>query len=390
MIRTMADLVHPGDPAELIAAAVEHRRLLMRTDRQTSFASLLPWSTIDKLITTEALMGGLLRPARKGIDLPLNMVMALDRKRGGWMLKRDKLQALRHQGLSLVIDRIDEQVPEIGAMNALLERHLRCPIWTNCYISFNRDSAFNVHWDDHNVLILQIHGRKRWMCYGQPYRFPVRSPAHPMPSVPGTAEWEVVLEPGDVLYVPRGEVHKAEVVGAESVHLTVGIAPPRGGDVLRWLAERALSDETVRRDINPLDRPEELSERNRSLKATFHRFIDEIDIATFLADQDRSRSPYRPDNIGSDFVLDPETLVRPALKRILPLPEGGRTDVEVRFGEVATRLNSVERAVLARLLEKDTVSVRHLIESFEGVAAEEITAGITSLSRKCLVFLSIG
>jgi quercetin dioxygenase-like cupin family protein len=32
-----------------------------------------------------------------------------------------------------------------------------------------------------------------------------------------TPEGEVVLEPGDFLYVPRGTVHHAEVVGSETV-----------------------------------------------------------------------------------------------------------------------------------------------------------------------------
>ena len=51
--------------------------------------------------------------------------------------------------------------------------------------------------------------------------------------------WEELIEPGDVLYVPRGEAHDAVGEVKPSVHLTFGILAPNGIDVLNWIAPRA-------------------------------------------------------------------------------------------------------------------------------------------------------
>ena len=61
--------------------------------------------------------------------------------------------------------------------------------------------------------------------------------------------WEDVLEAGDVLYLPRGEVHEAMVEGPSSVHLTIGLQTLSGIDFLLWLAEQGAADVLLRKDV---------------------------------------------------------------------------------------------------------------------------------------------
>ncbi|MCO5311827.1 MAG: cupin domain-containing protein [Microthrixaceae bacterium] len=91
----------------------------------------------------------------------------------------------------------------------------------NAYISEREAPGFGRHWDDHDVLIIQVAGRKRWEIFAPAALSPARSWV--APEACGASVLSVVLEPGLGLFIPRGWPHAvrgfADVV---SVHLTVG------------------------------------------------------------------------------------------------------------------------------------------------------------------------
>lgn len=110
-------------------------------------------------------------------------------------------------------------------MLSSLERFWRCSTGCNCYLTPPDSQGFSPHFDDIDAFVLQLEGKKRWRVY------PPRSEDEMLPrysspnfdqSEIGEPVLEVVLEPGDVLYMPRGTVHQASCVpGAHSLHVTV-------------------------------------------------------------------------------------------------------------------------------------------------------------------------
>jgi len=366
----LRDFFHPIDPAEIAGAAADGRRLFGKTQGSQNFARLFPWATLTTLLTADALRKGQAIIARQGRPLPLEMVSTAN---GG--LAPDAIQSLCDQGASLVLNQVDRQVPAIAAMNAMVERYLRCSIHTNAYASFNRESAFKAHFDPHDVLILQIHGRKRWWCYGQKARFPLKGHSFSTLEELPPAEWEGVLEPGDILYVPRGDVHRAMVEGPHSLHLTVTINPPTGSDVMAWLG-RTLQREDIGRQYLPVLRgAPDRHAYQEELRAAFHRLVDSFDIDAFLADADRERAPCRPLSLGLSPSIGPDTIVQPALRRQVPL-----SLAEARHGALA----DPERAVLERLLAEDSLTMRQLADRLPEI---DIHAAVETLARKALVFL---
>lgn len=102
----------------------------------------------------------------------------------------------------------------------------------NCYYSPN-GRGFALHLDDHPVWILQIEGRKRWWYSRLPYAKPLSTVSFSQGMAVAHVPWadpikrpdesdfhEVVLEPGDVLYLPEGCWHRAAAEG-ESLALTL-------------------------------------------------------------------------------------------------------------------------------------------------------------------------
>lgn len=381
--QVLRDFFYPVDPAEIARAAMLDHRLFRKTARAESFARLLPWDGLNTLITGDSLMSGRISLARLGRPLPLEMVSLQSRPKGGEWVSPEAIHNLCHQGASLVFNSIERQIPAIAALNAMIERYFRCETITNAYVSFNRDSAFKAHFDPHNVLILQLYGRKRWWCYGQMDTYPLTGKTFADDQLP-EAEWEGVLEPGDILFVPRGDVHRACVEDSNSVHLTVTMTPPCGADVFVRLAQQSLSEELGRRYLRVDGDAEARREDRDELRNLFHRMVDTIDIDAFLADADKMRAAARPFNLGLLQSLSPQTEVQPALRRRIDIPVAPAGDVHVMIGGATITLNAAERDVLVVLLAADALTVAELEARLPGL---DVHGGVAGLARKSLVYL---
>jgi len=143
---------------------------------------------------------------------------------------------------------------------AALEASLGCLVGANAYLTpAGGSQGLAPHWDDVDVLVLQVEGRKAWRVY-EP--LPEHTLATTGPSGdlvaggrltrPGRLALEAVLSPGDVLYIPRGTVHQAQTLEdgrasassagnttAASNHLTLSFGQAWAGADLAAAAVRA-------------------------------------------------------------------------------------------------------------------------------------------------------
>jgi cupin superfamily protein len=151
-------------------------------------------------------------------------------------------------------------VRAIASLLHAIEVELNFATQVNAYFTPPQSQGFVPHYDEHDVLILQIRGSKIWHLYdgidiapsAALRHEPVAADALPSPT-------DVLLEVGDVLYLPGGRVHAAEATSEVSVHLTVGVQAP----TLLLLVTRALnslsgSDDRVHTQLPPryLDDPD--------------------------------------------------------------------------------------------------------------------------------------
>lgn len=81
-----------------------------------------------------------------------------------------------------------------------------------------------VHYDEVDVIVIQLVGNKRWFISDAAPALPNKwRGLGEKPAVMGTYQTYDV-QPGDLLYVPRGTVHTVEST-TESVHLSIGFVP---------------------------------------------------------------------------------------------------------------------------------------------------------------------
>ena len=121
----------------------------------------------------------------------------------------------------------------VQSVRQALQTDVKC----NIYCTPPMAQGSGTHVDSHDVLVLQAQGTKIWRMYEVKDQLPLdysevvmKCGARLATSRPrhGRPTFEVTLEPGDLLYLPRGVPHSAASQGEASVHLTVGLYP------LRW------------------------------------------------------------------------------------------------------------------------------------------------------------
>ncbi|WP_426955998.1 cupin domain-containing protein [Muricoccus radiodurans] len=236
-------------------------------DRADRFVPLLGIPDLDAFLATDA--------AR----LP-RVTMADSRRQGSAAVPEDafarddgriepaRLHALFDDGATLVVSQFHEHHPPLAAFCRGLERAFLHAVQSNIYLTpggiAGGAQGFRPHFDTHDVLVLQVSGRKRWRLWnGTPFEHPTRRTPWRNQAVPEGAPTEVEMGPGDALYVPRGVMHDATALGEEpSLHATIGFLEPSMAEALRMALDVAELEDPAFRAACPtwrLDDPEALA-----------------------------------------------------------------------------------------------------------------------------------
>lgn len=156
-------------------------------------------------------------------------------------------------GYTVVLDSVEQYVRAIASLSHAIEVELNFATKVNAYITPPGSQGFVAHYDEHDVLILQIQGSKIWHLYNgadvPPHQM-CRRQAVDQAGLPSPTD--IRLEAGDMLYLPRGRVHAAEATSEPSVHLTIGIhAPTLLALVTRALYSLSFRDDRVHTQLPP-------------------------------------------------------------------------------------------------------------------------------------------
>lgn len=286
-------------------------------------AELLSWQTLNTILATQRLDPPRLRLSRDGVTLRQEeySTTVVGRRNVLWQrLATAELHRRLREDATLVVDAIDEIHPPIGELAAALERHFRTGVQVNAYASFRPESGFQTHWDDHDTVIVQVIGVKRWQVFGPTRINPLFLDVETGPEPTGDPIAEFVLAPGDVLYVPRGHWHNVTASeGVPSLHLTCGLRVTTGADLVAWLGETLRVSETFRADLptqaGPAEQAEYLGRWHEGLLAELGR---EDLLERFLAERDGMD----PGRLGPSLPLvdgvpaDPAITVRMLTPRV--------------------------------------------------------------------------
>ncbi|XP_030381856.1 bifunctional lysine-specific demethylase and histidyl-hydroxylase NO66 [Scaptodrosophila lebanonensis] len=108
-----------------------------------------------------------------------------------------------------------------------MQEYFHCLVGANVYLTPPNSQGFAPHYDDIEAFVLQVEGRKRWRLYSPIKNSDVlarTSSGNFEQSQLGAPIYDEILEPGDVLYFPRGTVHQAVTEDNNySLHITLSV-----------------------------------------------------------------------------------------------------------------------------------------------------------------------
>ncbi len=240
-------------------------------------ARLLTPTRLLDVIMRRALSFPQLRLVDAGQDVhPGRYLKGLPDRRGASVSVPDmrKLARLLRSGCTLVLDTVDFFDPTMEAACRALQWWSRELVQVNAYLTTQQAAGFDLHWDDHDVIIVQFAGQKSWEVRGLSRTAPMFRDAELNTEPSDEIVWSGTMNPGDVIHIPRGYWHAAtrtdrddDSIGDDgfSLHVTFGFVKRTPVNWLAWLADQARETEIFRVDLDRCGSAENQAMQDKTL-----------------------------------------------------------------------------------------------------------------------------
>lgn len=231
-------MLSPLSLADFIGRYVGQQYVVVR-GTPGKFRELITWDRLDQALASMRIADGRVSLVRNSRLIDRERFVRVSADQRVQYVIGPAVSRLVAEGATLVVNQVDEIFPEVRALAESCEDVFNIYTAANLYAGWRRDNGFDVHWDKHDTLIVQVVGNKDWEVW---------RPA----DVPPPAEevvWSGTLEQGDMLYIPRGWWHVAHPRDEPTLHVTLGLNHPTAADLLQWTIRRTASVADLRMSV---------------------------------------------------------------------------------------------------------------------------------------------
>jgi cupin superfamily protein len=276
------------------------------------------------------------------------------------MADMQRLGALLRAGCTLVVDEVNTYDPTLEVACRALQWWSHELVQVNAYLTTGEAAGFKLHWDDHDVLIVQLAGEKAWEVRGASRPVPMYRDATPNPDPPSDVIWAGTMRAGDVMHIPRGCWHQAtrqKRGDGYSLHVTFGLTKRTGVHWLNWLADQSRQNELFRHDVDRLGPADARADQQLAFADGAMGLVATRSIAEFLAAREQQQPAARHVTTHSLFGTPAEVVCMTEFP-----PDIHRTDEAVTVRAAGKEITFAARAwsALEPLLSGRPVSVEQL------------------------------
>ncbi|HMP99052.1 MAG TPA: cupin domain-containing protein [Cyclobacteriaceae bacterium] len=234
-------VLHPLEPRDFFQQYYETKHLHIKRNDRLYYNNLLNLKSLSDLMYNQVLRF----PDVRIVNSKNSTISPDSYTYNGNKIKVDQVMKHFNDGATIIFSALHDYLPSMGLLTDFLTKDFNHRFQTNIYLTPKNSQGFKVHYDTHDVFILQTEGSKLWKLYSTPIALPLKTQEFETGKVEhGEVVHEVLLEKGDMLYVPRGLMHEAEATDEISMHITTGLLGYTWCDLLIESALR-LSKENV-------------------------------------------------------------------------------------------------------------------------------------------------
>ena len=374
----LARCLDPVDAETFFTEHRERRPLVVPRGEPGRFDDLLSEADVERLVCATAIRYPAFRLVREGSQIAVGAYTSEVSWRPPFTSVAQVPQVLAEweAGATIVLQALHVNWHPLAVFCRLLEDALGRGVQANSYYTPRGSQGFGVHHDTHDVLVLQVAGEKRWKLYDPLLELPLKHQRYS--SALGEHDEptdDLVLRPGDTLYLPRGWLHEAETSAADSLHLTIGIAAHTWLDAARDALvtledEPAFRGDVVHGDRNGLAEllaerldPELVERRRRRRFVQSRRPIREDGLSQLraLEQLDGTTALERRETVIADLDEDGEGLVLVFEGKEIRVPAHAAAELRAcvaaeqsfRADELPGELDGDGRLVLVRRLARE-------------------------------------
>ncbi len=218
----LASLVAPAPLQVFLDCFTQRRHLHLANRAPSHFDDVLSLADIDGMLELGSYPAAFINVVANAAKEPFGeWADEVKSGRGTALVSNpEKLLNSYRNGATLILNRAVSAIPKLSRACRRLAEECGLTTGANIYVTPPGGQGFAAHGDEHDVLVLQIHGKKHWTIHAQE---PV-----------GLVSLEVTA--GDLLFIPRMMFHEARCSEEPSVHVTISLTPVYGFDLLSELA----------------------------------------------------------------------------------------------------------------------------------------------------------
>jgi hypothetical protein len=251
----LRSILHPVSLDGFYSEYWDKKPLLVQRSDAAYFASLLSISDIENLISFSDARFPAIRLAKGGSYYPpetyTKSVKIGDLSFDG-VPDLNRISVEYGKGATIAMPALHRTWRPLGELCERIERLLDHSIHTNLYLTPGRSTGFTPHYDTHDVLVLQLAGKKTWHIDEPSIRLPHDSQTFsPSGFQPGSRLMDLELTAGDLLYLPRGYTHSTTTSASYSAHITLGVNVYTWADVAYALDPLCVEREECRKALPP-------------------------------------------------------------------------------------------------------------------------------------------
>ena len=303
----LAELIQPLSTPEFFSSYWEKKPLVLSRQSPDTYRELLSLDDVDRALTE---MGS--RYPDISLATGEKVTSAAEFTFADGSIDPVAVFKLFSKGTSIVLSNMQRKLPKLTALCRSLTAETSIPFQTNLYLTPPRSQGFRLHYDTHDVFILQIAGSKNWRIYDSPVELPARGRGYSAyKQEPGALSDKFVLQQGDLLYMPRGWYHEAISDESTSLHITLGANSVTWSDFLfEALALACLKDVSFRRSLpvgftNPgFDVSQAKNEFRKLLDALPDKIDFESTLNGFANELIRNQGPETRDQLFNVIEID--------------------------------------------------------------------------------------